>query len=171
MQRLSTKMQGRRKTFSSVYTSRLSSRRLLFMLPLTYWRWRKVHLYAAMRRRLGAQIRDPSPCHLDGRVRGRAEWMGDGREVEGVEAPVLGRDALGPRAFNVAVFTQPGQLERMGVHQPKQIVLSPPPLFPPSRYQLSLILHSGTACRRRWLRQVMEPQAVFFFSLSLSVED
>lgn len=54
----------------------------------------------------------------------------------------------------------------MGVHQPKQIVL--PPLFPPSRYQLSLILHSGTACRRRWLRQVMEPQAVFL-SLSLSL--
>lgn len=89
--------------------------------------------------------------------------------MEGVEAPVSGCDAPGLGAFNVAVFTQPGQLERMGVHQPKQIVL--PPLFPPSRYQLSLILHSGTACRRRWLRQVMEPQAVSFLSLPLSMED
>lgn len=57
--------------------------------------------------------------------------MEDGRGIEGAEAPVSGRDALGQRAFNVAVFTQPGQLERMGAHQPKQIVL-PPPLFFPS---------------------------------------
>lgn len=84
-----------------------------------------------MRRRLGAQIRDPSPCHLDARVRGRAEWVEDGRGIEGVEAPVSGRDALGLRAFNVAVFTQPGQLERMGVHRPRQIVLPPLPFFLP----------------------------------------
>ncbi len=36
--------------------------------------------------------------------------------IEGVKAPVLGCDAPSPGAFNFAVFTQSGQLERMGVH-------------------------------------------------------
>lgn len=36
--------------------------------------------------------------------------------IEGVKAPVLGCNAPSLRAFDFAVFSQSGQLERMEVH-------------------------------------------------------
>jgi len=42
--------------------------------------------------------------------------------TKGAKAPALGRDALSLRAFDFAVFTQSGQLERAMAHLPKEIV-------------------------------------------------
>lgn len=60
--------------------------------------------------------------------------------IEGVKAPVLGCDALSLRAFDFAVFTQSGQLERMGSALAKRNGSLPVSLSLSAGVQLTLFL-------------------------------
>lgn len=96
------------------------------------------------------------------------------KEIEGVKAPVLGRDARSLRAFDFCcVYTTRPAGENGSALAKTNCSLPVSPLLLSAAAQFSLILLSvqresewdasaiGTVCGCRWLRQVMKPEPVF----------